>query len=132
MAVELVDERLVKGPASGYHFVFAEAAGQLLGYACYGPIPATAVSYDLYWIAIRHADRGRGLGRWLLQVTEQRVWQSGGQRIYAETSGRELYRPTRNFYQRNGFRHEATLADFYAPRDDKIIYVKVLGGDARA
>jgi hypothetical protein len=44
IAVELVDERLAEGPASGYHFVFAERDGQTHGYACYGHISGTATT----------------------------------------------------------------------------------------
>ncbi len=36
VAVELVDERLARGPVCGYHFVFAERDGEVLGYACFG------------------------------------------------------------------------------------------------
>ena len=51
---------------------------------------------------------------------------AGGRRLYAETSGRAQYRPTRRFYRRAGFRREARLRDFYAPGDDKLIFVKEL------
>jgi hypothetical protein len=47
--------------------------------------------------------------------------------VYVETSGRRDYAPTRAFYERAGYRPEARLADFYAPGDDKWIYVKPLG-----
>ena len=50
IAVELVAERLTKGPASGYEFVIAEAGGRLAGYACYGPTPATIG--DVVWTAM--------------------------------------------------------------------------------
>ena len=41
IAVELVEERLARGDASGYFFLFAEEGDRLLGYACFGPIPGT-------------------------------------------------------------------------------------------
>ncbi|MDH4073006.1 MAG: GNAT family N-acetyltransferase, partial [Gammaproteobacteria bacterium] len=48
IAVELVDETLARGDASGYRFLFADAPdGSLAGYACFGPIPATTSSFDL-------------------------------------------------------------------------------------
>jgi hypothetical protein len=50
----------------------------------------------------------------------------GGLRVYAETSGRPQYEPTRAVYERLGFFREAHLKDFYAPGDDKVFYVKVL------
>jgi hypothetical protein len=54
-AVELVEERLAKGAASAYSFVFADDGGRTVGYACFGPIACTKASFDLYWIAV-HAD----------------------------------------------------------------------------
>ena len=126
IAVELVEARLSSGAASGYCFVFAEERGRVQGYTCYGPIAGTAVSFDLYWIAIHREAQGRGLGRGLLAETERRVALVGGRRLYAETSGRELYALTRAFYERSGYRREAELRDFYAPGDAKLFYVKVL------
>jgi D-alanine-D-alanine ligase len=126
VAVELVQERLAKGPASGYFFVFAEQEGRTLGYACYGPIAVASGSYDLYWIAVDKSCQGQGLGRALLDQSEDLIRQEGGRQIYIETSNRPVYAPTRAFYLRCGYRQEAVLQDFYAPGDDKVIYVKVL------
>jgi D-alanine-D-alanine ligase len=124
VAEELVTERLAKGPPSGYHFVFAELGGQLAGYACYGPVPLTASSYDLYWIVVSPNDQGQGLGRTLLEETERLVCLAGGTRLYADTSGRPQYESTRAFYERMGFRMACVLEDFYAPGDAKVIYSK--------
>jgi D-alanine-D-alanine ligase len=126
VAVELVEERLAKGPASGYHFVFVDDGERLAGYACYGPIAATAGSYDLYWIAVDPSAQGKGLGKALLAESERLVRAAGGTRVYIETSNRGHYAPTRGFYVRCGYRQEAVLADFYAPGDDKVIYVRVM------
>lgn len=126
VAVELVDERLAKGEASGYCFVFAELDGRTVGYSCYGPIPATAASYDLYWIAVDRDCQGRKYGRILLEESERLIRAAGGQRVYLDTSSRPQYQPTRAFYEHFQFRCEAVLEDFYAPNDGKVIYVKVL------
>jgi GNAT superfamily N-acetyltransferase len=126
VAVELVDERLAKGPASGYDFVFAEADGRTIGYACYGPIPATRGSYDLYWIVVDPDRRRSGLGRLLAEEVERLVRRAGGRRLYADTSGRPQYAPTRAFYEALGYRREAVLRDFFAPDDDKVISVKAI------
>ena len=126
VAVELVTEHLARGTASGYHFVFAELDGRTVGYACYGPIACTLHSFDLYWIVVHRDFRGKGLGRQLLAEAEQRVLQAGGHRVYIETSSRELYAPTRGFYERCGYVAEARLRDFYAPGDDKVVYVRAL------
>jgi D-alanine-D-alanine ligase len=126
VAVELVDERLAEGPQSGYEFVFAEEHGRTLGYTCYGPIALTAASFDLYWIAVDKSLHGRKIGRLLLERTEELVRQAGGRQLYIETSNRHHYAATRGFYLRCGYHQEALLKDFYAPGDDKVIYVKEL------
>lgn len=126
IAVELVEERLSKGLASGYHFIFAEKEGRTIGYSCFGPIACTKSSYDLYWIAV-HADaRGEHLGTLLLQESEKKIHEMGGTRVYVETSSRSLYDPTRGFYLHRGYVEEARLADFYGPDDAKVMYVKVI------
>ena len=126
LALELLEERLHKGAASGYQFLFAERAGQVVAYTCFGPIPATLHSYDLYWIAVRNDLRGGGIGKKLLLKTESAIALQDGQRIYIETSSRPQYAPTRAFYLRTGYRETAVLQDFYAPGDSKIIFSKSL------
>lgn len=124
VAAELVDERLARGPASGYEFVLAEMDNELIGYACYGPIACTIGSFDLYWIAVDARYQRHGVGRLLLQAVESQVARIGGRRIYIDTSGRTQYSPTRAFYERSGYECEARLTDFYAPGDDRVIYSK--------
>jgi GNAT superfamily N-acetyltransferase len=126
VAVELVDERLSRGPASGYHFAFAELGDVVAGYACYGPIACTTASFDLYWIAVDSRFQRQGIGGVLMEATETRIIRAGGTRVYIDTSGRPQYAPTRMFYERHGFRCEARLSDFYAARDDRLIYAKAL------
>ncbi len=126
VAQELVDERLSKGEASEYFFVFAERAGAVVGYSCFGPVPCTRTSYDLYWIAVDPAAQGGGVGRVLLRETEEEVRRRGGTRLYAETSGRPQYAATRGFYERTGFDQAEVLDDFYDLGDARVTYCKVL------
>jgi ribosomal protein S18 acetylase RimI-like enzyme len=124
VAVELVEERLARGEASGYHFLFAEYDGVPVGYTCFGPIPCTAGSFDLYWIAVHNDLRGSGIGRGLLSESLRIMDWLGGVRVYVETSSRPQYGPTRTFYERSGFKKEAVLEDFYGRGDHKVIYTK--------
>jgi GNAT superfamily N-acetyltransferase len=126
IAVELVLERLNSGPESGYDFLFAEVGGNVAGYSCYGRIPGTASSYDLYWIVVRQDLRGKGIGRELMSRTESLISEAGGTRVYIETSSRDQYESSRRFYGRCGYEAEAVLKDFYTPGDGKVIYRKVL------
>jgi acetoin utilization deacetylase AcuC-like enzyme/GNAT superfamily N-acetyltransferase len=126
VAVELVNERQAKGESSGYHFIIAEHYGRVIGYTCYGPIPCTQSSYDIYWIAVHPDYQGRGVGRQLLKETERRIKNAGGVRIYVDTSQRIQYASTRAFYERCGYQSESLLPDFYAQGDGKVIYCKQL------
>jgi len=129
VAVELVQTRLFQGERSGYHFLFADAEapiGQTIGYSCFGPIPCTLASFDLYWIAVHDSYRRIGLGKLLLADSEAKIRRMGGGRIYVETSSRIQYQPTHIFYTRMGYLQQALIPDFYAAGDGKIIYVKEL------
>jgi ribosomal protein S18 acetylase RimI-like enzyme len=131
IAAELVGEALARGTAAGYEFVFADVPGNvddLLGYTCFGPIPATESSFDLYWIAVSPDRQRFGLGRQLLQESEKIAAGMGATRMFVDTSGRDGYAPTRAFYERMGYEVTARIADFYGPGDDKVIYAKSLAG----
>ena len=127
VAVELVAERLTKGEDSGYRFLFAEQGQATQGYACYGPIPLTQKSWDLYWIAVLAENQGHGLGGRLLAEVEKDVQRWGGTALYVDTSSRPDYEPTRGFYLKHGYEEAARLPGFYAPGDDKVVYRKILG-----
>ncbi len=126
IACELARDRLDHGGLSSYQFLFIEDQGKVVGYTCYGLIPATQSSYDLYWIALSENVRRKGLGRILLQKTEEMISGAGGRRVYAETSSRAQYVPTQLFYEGCDYLPEAVLTDFYAEGDSKIIYSKIL------
>jgi acetoin utilization deacetylase AcuC-like enzyme/GNAT superfamily N-acetyltransferase len=124
IAVELVEERISKGIASGYEFIIARHDGRTVGYACFGPIPATDAGYDLYWIVVDPDAQGLGIGRQLLAETVAAIRERGGKRLYADTSSQQKYTPTRAFYRTQGFRKTAELKDFYRPGDNKVIFEK--------
>jgi ribosomal protein S18 acetylase RimI-like enzyme len=130
VAVELVVETLSRGKKlSGYEFVFAddaESGNGLLGYSCFGPIPATESSFDLYWIAVAPGQQRNGLGRKLIRESERIAKEQGATQMFVDTAGREQYAPTRAFYERMGYRRAAVLDDFYAPGDAKDIYARYL------
>jgi len=121
-AVELAQERIDKGEAAGYSFVLADLDGSLAGYACYGKAFGSLSSWDLYWIAVDPAAQGSGVGTAIISRVVHAIRAQGGRRIYAETSGRPLYRNTRRFYEDRGFALAARLEGFYGAGDDKLIY----------
>jgi ribosomal protein S18 acetylase RimI-like enzyme len=132
IAEELVVASEKGATESGYHFLFADKAiganepATSVGFACFGPIPGSKIGFDLYWIVVDPNVQGEGLGRKLLSQAEEAVGASGGRQLYADTSGREQYLPTRRFYERCGYTLVATLENFYDEGDDKTIFSKRL------
>ena len=126
VALELLQARLEHGPNSGYSFFFAQRRGEMLGYAAWGRAPLTKRSFDLYWIVVAPAAQGQGLGQALLKLVERAIAARGGGNLYIETSSRKSYARTRRFYESAGYPLVATLRDFYAPRDHKLMFCKVI------
>jgi D-alanine-D-alanine ligase len=135
VALELFDETFAAGPArapydpgdgvANYEFVGSfNREGQLIGYVCYGATPGTDRVYDLYWIATHPAFQGEGAGTQLLDEVERRLRQREARLLVVETSSRPDYAATRRFYEARGYVHAATVTDFYAPGDDRVIYTK--------
>jgi GNAT superfamily N-acetyltransferase len=126
VAVEIIEESIIKGAESGYEFIFAETEKHVIAYVCFGLIPCSLVSYDLYWIATDKDFQKEGVGKKLLAMTEEFVKNAGGRSIYIETSARPEYEPTRIFYLRNGYELLVQMKDFYDVGDDKVIYRKTI------
>ncbi|MFP5289056.1 MAG: GNAT family N-acetyltransferase [Thermoanaerobaculia bacterium] len=126
VALELIDDRLSQGEASHYRFLVAEEDGEVSGYACWGPIPGTQASADLYWIVVDPKHQGKGIGAALLNDAEAWMASAGRTRVYVETSTRAQYDGTRRFYLACGYKLAAELEDFYAPGDGKAMFLKVL------
>ncbi len=126
IAEGLVRERLERGEESGYHFLFAHYENRVIAFACYGPIPGTQSSWDLYWLAVEERERGRGWGKEIQTEVEKRARRLKATRLYVWTSSRSQYLSTRKFYEGLDYVREATLTDYYKPGEHLIIYVKSL------
>lgn len=128
-ALELVDEALEEGEASGYIFAVLEHGrdpGRVLGYACYGTVPLTLGVYDLYWIVVAPSSQGKGIGRRLIKYVEKDVLNRGGRMILIETSSQEMYGATIRFYELSGYHLAARIKNFYRIGDDKLVFQKEL------
>lgn len=124
VAVELANEALINGQEkSEYFFQFLEVDGKTISYTCYGPTSCAVGTYDLYWIATHNDFRGKGIGKLILNKTHEEIKKRNGRMVIAETSGTEKYIPTRIFYEKNGYKAEAIIKDFYQPGDDKYMFI---------
>ncbi len=126
VAAELIDA-VLGDPAQRDYVIFVyEQGGRVLGYYCIGPTPATATTYDLYWIAVSPDVHGKGVGTALNDHLESLIRSRGGTLIMVETSSRKDYEPTRAFYRRRGYGELARIRDYYRPSDDLVIFGKYL------
>jgi D-alanine-D-alanine ligase len=124
VAVEVLDAYM-EHPGKDYHALGAFTHRDvLLGYACYGPTPCTAGTWDLYWIAVSGDARGRGIGTLLMEEVERRLVDLDARLLLIETASRADYAPTRAFYERRGYEVVAIVPDFYAPGDDRVIFAR--------
>ena len=127
IAAELVAEAALKGEKkSGYSFYIIEEGGKMLAYSCFGRVPLTEASYDLYWLVVDTDYQKKGLAKQLFNLTEKAVSAQGGTQLYAETSSMDNYKPATAFYQKVGFSECARQKDFYKKGDDKVTYVRLI------
>lgn len=123
VATSLVDEAL-KGSTAYRFLVAADQHDTVLGYICYGQVPMTSGTWDIYWIAVSKRFQRRHIGVLLLRGAEEDIRSERGRLILIETSTKPSYRSTRKFYQGMGYRAKARIEQFYSEKDDKLIYSK--------
>ena len=126
VAMEVFDDAVDKGPDGHYQSYVIDEDKKPVGWVCFGPTPCTIGTFDLYWIAVDPACQGNGYGRVMMAFAEQEIKKRGGRLVIVETSGRPGYIATRKFYLKIGYLESSRVWDFYAPADDKIIYIKRL------
>jgi ribosomal protein S18 acetylase RimI-like enzyme len=126
-ALDLINIYLDDPTQKDYHLVVAEdSATKIHAYACWGPVPLTKGTYDLYWIATHPDSRGLGYGRAIMAYVESKVLENNGRLLAVETSAKESYKSTVKFYRRLGYEETSRILDFYDVGDDKLIFVKRL------
>lgn len=129
-AEDFLKYQLEDGDESGIHYYMAEdkseAGGKMVGFICFGFDSCTQYTYLLYWMGVHNDYRGKKIGSVLLKKFEEYVIAKGGKKIVLETAGRELYKPTREFYIKNGYREEGVVPDYYSVGDARVTYVKDL------
>ena len=126
IGLELVDESLNPGPSTDYRWFVADRDGLVLGFACFGPVPLTVGTFDLYWIAVSPEARGSGIADALDEAVTRAVRDLGGRWLLAETSSTPPYAPAQAFYARRGYRLLERIDDFYRPGDDRLTFGKRL------
>ncbi len=128
VGLELVDESLNPTPQTTYRWVVAGPVGRPVGFACFGPVPMTDGTFDLYWIVVDPALRGSGLACRLDEAVTEAVRGEGARWLLAETSSTSGYEPARRFYLKQGYRPLGCIPDYYRVGDDRLTFGKRLDG----
>jgi len=124
VAMELVNITASNPLQTDYNIFIYENDGTVLGYHCTGKRPLTDAVYDLYWI-VTDPDHGKkGIGKRLLEHSEDFVLQNNGRWILIETSSKESYSATRNFYMRNNYSIISEINDFYSKGESLLVFGK--------
>jgi ribosomal protein S18 acetylase RimI-like enzyme len=125
VAMELIDIVLTDENQKDYMIqCMVDDQDRPVGYICYGPVPMTQGTFDLYWIAVDPDFQGRGAGSRLLTFLEGAIRKAQGRMILADTSSIPQYEDSRKFYVKEGFQEVARVLDYYSPGNDRITYCK--------
>lgn len=127
VATELIDIVLRDPNQEDYKIdCMANNNDQAIGYVCYGPVPMTQGTFDLYWIVVDPRSQGQGIGSKLLHFLEGVVRERKGRMILIDTSSISQYEKTQKFYTRHGFQEVARVPDYYHAGNDRITFCKRL------
>lgn len=128
VALELIDTYLKDEEQVDYIiFVYTDdVTDKVEGYICYGRRPLTESTYDLYWIAVDPNIHGKGIGSKLISHMEEDLKERGANLVLIETSGKAAYENERRFYEKNRYKLQTVIRDFYRRGDDLVIYHKYL------
>lgn len=124
VAMELINITVSNPDQTDYNVFVYEDQGKVIGYHCTGKRPLTDAVYDLYWIVADPSAGKKGIGKNLIEHAEKFVKEQKGRWLLAETSSKESYAATRNFYLRNKYSIVSQINDFYSIGDNLLVFGK--------
>lgn len=105
-------------------FVCEDGKQNVVGFGYCRPEPFTEGTWNLLAIGVRTSQQGRGVGSALMHYIEQAL--SGERLLLVETSSLDDFVKTRAFYVKCGYDLVATIPEYWAVNDGKIIFSKKL------
>ena len=100
--------------------------GEPVGVAYCAPEAVTNGTWNLLMLWTRDDRHGQGHGAALVSRVEQELRLRDARLLIVETSGLPTFAGARAFYAKCGFAHEATIKNFFAAGDDKLVFTKPL------
>lgn len=124
MLEEMISPFLLEPDGPEKWLVCEDDSGQVVGFCYYRPEPFAEGTWNLLAIGLRTEKQNRGYGSLLISAVELSL--STERVLIVETSGLEDFDATRKFYDKCGYDREATIRDYWADGDDKVIFRKSL------
>jgi ribosomal protein S18 acetylase RimI-like enzyme len=86
----------------------------------------TEGTWNMLLIAVHPDYQNSGRGAALVAHLETVLRTREARLIIVETSGFDEFEQARRFYRKLGYAEEAQIREFYAPGEDKLVFVKAL------
>ncbi len=125
MLEDMISDYLANPDSTDIWFT-VEVDGQPISIAYCAPERMTEGTYNLYAIAVHGNQQGRGVGAQMMEYIENLLRDQGQRILIVETSGLADYDLTREFYRKCQYTEEATIREFYAEGEDKVVFWKKL------
>lgn len=100
--------------------------GEPVGVAYCAPEALTSGTWNLLMLWTREDRHGRGHAAALVRQVEEEFDRRGVRLLIVETSSLPAFAAARAFYGKCGFTHEATIKNFFADGDAKLVFTKAV------
>lgn len=100
--------------------------GEPVGIAYCAQEQVASGTWNLLMLWTRQDRHGKGHGSALVNELERRLCDIPARLFIVETSSLPSFEGARKFYVKSGFVQEATIKNFFAEGDDKLIFTKQL------
>jgi ribosomal protein S18 acetylase RimI-like enzyme len=106
--------------------MIAELGSEIVGFYYARQEEMADKVWNMLIIAIDNNVQGQGLGRQLVAHLEQQLREQNQRMLMIDTSSDAQFISTQRFYKNLGFKHVATIPNYWMEGEDKITFIKQL------
>ncbi len=127
LIMELVDHYLFDKEKNTYQvFVGENDCHEVIAFACFGETAGTEGTYKLYSLVVTPAWQRRGIGKVLLDYTEQIVRTRNARMVVIEISSQQEYAAFVRFFNHQGYKSVGRIKSYYRSGEDMLFLVKYI------
>lgn len=132
------EEAIIKGSVNDSvenkdikYWFLENSSGKIVGVVGLQEDAYKSGGYIITYIALDQDYRSKGLGKKLLLIAEEYIFNKSNARfILLETESSNLTDMAKAFYDRNGYKNVAIIPDFFGEGNDKLFFQKFLTKEA--